>query len=87
MTTKIVNKKYDRYDIYIGRGSAFGNPFKEKEWGRELCIKLYRTYFYHRLIHDEEFKEAVLELKGHTLGCFCKPLECHGDIIVQYLDK
>ncbi len=43
---------------------------------------------------DEEFRNAVLELKGQTLGCFCKPdvgfqgrLMCHGQIIAAYLDK
>lgn len=27
------------------------------------------------------------ELKGKTLGCFCKPLSCHGDILVRLADE
>ena len=26
------------------------------------------------------------QLQGKTLGCFCKPDPCHGDIIKEYLD-
>jgi hypothetical protein len=26
-------------------------------------------------------------LRGKTLGCFCKPHPCHGDIIAAYLDS
>ena len=29
----------------------------------------------------------VHELQGKTLGCFCKPHPCHGDIIKEYLDR
>ena len=28
----------------------------------------------------------VVKLKGKTLGCFCKPYPCHGDIIAEYLN-
>ena len=26
------------------------------------------------------------ELKGKTLGCFCKPKICHGDILVELVN-
>jgi hypothetical protein len=26
-------------------------------------------------------------LKGKVLGCFCKPKECHGDILVELVEK
>ena len=26
-------------------------------------------------------------MQGKTLGCFCKPNPCHGDIIKEYLDR
>jgi hypothetical protein len=28
-----------------------------------------------------------LELKGKTLGCFCKPLACHGDVLAYIADS
>ena len=85
--TKVVNKYRDKFDVYIGRPSIFGNPFSVAEYGREGCIAEYKEYFYKRIADDVEFKEAVLKLKDKVLGCYCKPKACHGDIIAEYLDK
>jgi len=85
--TKVVNKYRDKYDVYIGRPSIYGNPFSVKEYGREGCIEKYREYFYKRIKEDVKFKEEVLKLKDKVLGCFCKPLACHGDVIKEYLDN
>jgi len=86
-TTKVVNLKSEPYDIYIGRRSPFGNPFViSRDGDRDKVISLYRKYFYKRLEWDPEFEGKILALKGKVLGCYCKPLPCHGDIIVEYLD-
>ena len=85
--TKVVNKYREAYDVYIGRPSIFGNPFSVKEYGREGCIEKYKEYFYKRIKEDVKFKEEVLKLKDKVLGCFCKPLACHGDVIKEYLDN
>ena len=93
MKTRAVNALKERYDVYIGRpgrglAGPFGNPFKVGRDGtREECIEKYRAYFYRRLEEEPEFKKAVLELKGKVLGCFCVPLKCHGDVIVEYLES
>ena len=84
---RVVNKYKEKYDVYIGRPSIFGNPFSVKEYGREGCIEKYKEYFYKRIKEDVKFKEEVLKLKDKVLGCFCKPLACHGDVIAEYLDK
>jgi hypothetical protein len=83
--TEVVNIYKEKGYVYIGRGSLFGNPFVlGKDGTREEVIEKYRTYFYKRL-EDPAFKNAVLHLKGMKLGCFCKPRECHGTIILEYL--
>lgn len=88
MKTTVVNKRYNSYDVYIGRGSPFGNPFIIGKHGtRTEVIEQYRDYFFDKLMFDHEFSEAVNELKGKCLGCFCKPQACHGDIIAEYLDQ
>ena len=84
---RVVNKYKENYDVYIGRPSIFGNPFSVKEYGREGCIARYKEYFYKRIKEDVKFKEEVLKLKDKVLGCFCKPLACHGDVIKEYLDN
>lgn len=38
-------------------------------------------------MNDAEYRRRVHELQGKTLGCFCKPHPCHGDIIKEYLDR
>lgn len=87
-STTVVNRTKEDYDVYIGRGSDFGNPYRIGPDGtREEVIVKYRDYFYQRIVYDEMFKKAVLNLRGKRLGCFCKPKDCHGDIIVEYLNE
>ena len=93
MTTKVVNLRNHDYDVYIGRQGKgedgyFGNPFwLSKESERGSTIENYKKYFFNRLENDEEFKKRIHALKGLTLGCFCKPYPCHGDVIKNYLDN
>jgi hypothetical protein len=85
MRTKVVNKQHEPYDIFIGRGSIFGNPFEIGIDGdREQVIKRYQHWF-NMLTRDEAFVDQVLRLEGKTLGCFCVPQPCHGEVIVEWL--
>lgn len=87
MKTKVVHCKKEKYDILIDRTGIFGNPFYVcKIRNREQAIKEFKEYFYKRIEHDLDFKNAVLTLKGKILGCWCKPKACHGDIYVEYLE-
>lgn len=86
--TTIYNKYKDTYDVYIGRPTIYGNPFQiGKDGTREDVVKKYKRYFFERLAEDKEFEEKILTLKDKRLGCFCKPLACHGDIICDYLNS
>ena len=85
--TTVVNIKTSTYDALIDRTTIFGNPFPEWKWGRVLCIRRHRSYFYNRLERDPEFKRQVLSLQGKRIGCHCKPLPCHGDTIAEYLNS
>lgn len=90
--TKVVNKYKEPYDVYIGRGSKWGNPFTHISKGtkakyvvssREEAIEKFREYILHgdgkNLLND------LKELEGKTLGCFCKPKSCHGDVLVELI--
>lgn len=91
--TKVVNIRNAEYDVYIGRAGKgedgyFGNPYVlHIEQQRGSTLANYKKYFYERIRNDKEFKEKIEALKGKTLGCFCKPNACHGDIIADYLNK
>lgn len=90
--TTVVNKHHKvPYDIYIGRGSRWGNPFSHMEGTkaqykvatREEAIERYREW----IMQQPELLNSLHELKGKTLCCFCKPKSCHGDILSELADK
>ena len=83
--TVVVNRHYKSYTKYIGRGTKFGNDYSIGPDGtREDVIAKHKKDFY----ADPELEEAVwVELRGEILGCFCKPLACHGDTYVEYIEE
>jgi len=69
----VVNLRRDRYDIYIGRGSKWGNPYTHllgstkaeyRVATREESIEKYLEY----IIQNEYLMKCLSELKGKTLG-------------------
>lgn len=80
MKTKVVHCKREPYDIYIGRPSKWGNPFKGP---RKEVIEKYRRW----ILSQRHLMESLDELKGKTLGCWCKPKPCHGDVLVELIDS
>jgi len=79
--TKVVNLKTEKYDVYIGRGSKWGNPFPMKNRSRKerdrVCDK-YEKWFW-----TTDLPGQIHELKNKTLGCYCKPERCHGDFLAE----
>ena len=84
--TVVVNRHHEKFDVYIGRGTAFGNKFEiGRDGTREECIEKFRVLF-NKKIKNERFLRQVRSLKGKRLGCSCKPQACHGDVIVEFLE-
>lgn len=76
----VVNIRKDPYDVYIGRPSRWGNPYLiGRDGNRSEVIALYKLY----LLDNTELMNALPELKGKVLGCYCKPAECHGDVLEE----
>jgi hypothetical protein len=83
----VVNKWRDGYDVYIGRGTAWGNPFRiTKEQGRDEVVEKYRRHLWKQIQSGTVTREMLIELDGKRLGCFCKPARCHGDILVNAIE-
>lgn len=81
---KVVNITKEECDVFIGRGSKWGNPFIIGMNGsRKQVINMYREYIMSR----PELLADLHELKAKTLGCYCKPLACHGDILKELADE
>ena len=82
--TKVVHCKRESYDVYIGRPSKWGNPFTiGKDGSREEVIEKYKEY----LLSNDSLMSCLPNLKGKTLGCWCKPKACHGDVLAELADK
>jgi hypothetical protein len=82
--TVVANLLRERFDVYIGRGSKWRNPFRIGVHGnREEVIRKYKDY----LLSKPELMGSLEELRGKVLGCFCKPKPCHGDVLVELLDS
>lgn len=74
--------------IYIGRGTPFGNPYVVNQAvSRAEAIARYREYFYAKLERDPAFSILLERLRGRVLACHCKPMDCHGDVIAEYLNR
>lgn len=89
--TSVVHCKKDRFDIYIGRPSKWGNPFTHLSdrktraayivRSREEAIERYEEYLF-----SSGLAADIEELRGKVLGCWCSPKACHGDVLARLLD-
>lgn len=80
--TRVVHCKKEPYDVMIDRSTEYGNPFViGKDGTREEVIQKYRF-----MILTENNIGKFEPLRGKVLGCWCKLLPCHGDVIVEILE-
>ena len=90
----------DENNVYIGRrgvvfidkkrfpesSSRFANPFKVGRDGtREEVLVKYRAWMEDQLRSSETLRAELCLLKGKTLGCWCCPEKCHGDILLEFI--
>jgi hypothetical protein len=92
----------DPANVYIGRGrvvfynggrypafdSVWANPFKvDAKMSRDESIRKYRQYLTDCLASGRITREQLRSLRGKTLGCWCKPEACHGDVLVEMCEN
>lgn len=91
---KVVHCKKEPYDIYVGRPSKWGNPFthlhdftqaKFKVNTREDAIESYHIWITEG--DGKHLLDDLHELEGKVLGCWCKPKACHGDVLIDLIEK
>lgn len=91
MKTKVVHVMKEKYDVYIGRPGTFGNPYTHKDGTRakfkvatrEEAVAKYREY----ILNKPELLKKLGELKNKTLGCWCAPLPCHGNVLIELIHR
>lgn len=98
MTTRVINiHSKENYDVDIGRKIRWDPKYPQLEWHnpfridenvpdkikeRQRVLTEFRIY----LLNQPELLKQIHELKDKTLGCWCKPLPCHGDILSELAD-
>jgi len=105
--TQVGHCKRNETDVYVGRGAGgrsmndteigsrgwLGNPYQLGDgYSRPESIDLFRDDFEARLQADDEFREAVRDLSGTVLGCWCQSLDddspaCHAEVIAEHADR
>lgn len=92
MDELVVHCKHKPFDVYIGRGGPWGNPFshlarsaaKFRVGTRDEAISEFERWA--RESEDAQarwIRAHVHELRGLRLGCWCAPARCHGEVLVQ----
>ncbi len=80
MSPSVVHCKRDKFDVYIGRPTKWGNPFViGRDGNRSEVIEKYRSW----VQEQPELMNSLHELKGKVLGCWCSPKPCHGDVLAE----
>jgi hypothetical protein len=81
-------------NIYIGRGSPLGNPFRiSADSPRDSTIARYETYLKERIAADDPtiinaLNNIAERAQNGDVGliCFCSPRPCHGDVIKRIVE-
>jgi len=80
--TTVINLRYERCDVRICRPTKWGNPYRiGPDGNRDTVIAKYREW----LLQQPQLLAELPTLRGKRLGCWCKPLACHGDVLVELL--
>ncbi len=84
--TCVVNRRTELFDVYIGRGGPFGNPFTHyplattkaqfKVSTRRESIERFEEWIF----DQPQILALVWSLRVKKLGCYCAPLPCHGTV-------
>lgn len=68
--------------VYVGRPSKWGNPYKiGRDGTREEVVAKFRAHCLAQMPYGFVFD--LIELKGKDLVCWCAPLPCHADVLLE----
>lgn len=91
---RVLNRRTDKIPedaVYVGRPTKWGNPYKigdkikgapDKPLTRIDSIVMHHDW----LLMEPDGKKLlkdIAELKGKDLVCWCAPLPCHADLLME----
>ena len=81
---KVLNKRTDVIPpdaVYVGRPSKWGNPYTIESYRtRRMAILFYKMRL---TVQVAEGNLDLSELSGKDLVCWCAPLPCHADVLLE----
>lgn len=84
---RVLNRSSDEIPsnaVYVGRPTRWGNPFKvDRNAPREQREKAIASYREWILAKPELIEMARRELRGRDLVCWCAPLACHAEVLIE----
>ena len=101
MSIHVVNKELVNFAatpkvnfVLIDRTTLWGNPYKiDAMHDRSMVLEMYTAYLIRQLERKGAYYREFLKLvdvyrktNNLALVCHCKPLDCHGDILAEYLE-
>lgn len=92
MKTTVIHIKHasnTATEVNVMRPSKYGNPYViGKDGSRDDVISAFNRLWYS---NDRAAKtlrdDALQELKGKKLVCCCHPLQCHANVIADYVNN
>jgi hypothetical protein len=86
---KVYNKRTDRNippeAILVDRTTQYGNPIRIQGLITRIeSIAEFRVYAEERLKREPHWLD---ELRGKDVVCWCAPLPCHGDVLIELANR
>lgn len=89
---KVYNKRQGMPSdaVYVGRPTKWGNPFTHLPRGtaaafrvdtRDEAIEAFRKWITEG--GGKYLLDDLIELRGKDLVCWCAPLSCHADVLME----
>lgn len=89
----VVHCQRSHYDVLIDRTTKWGNLFTHVRGRRtrasflvatrEEAIAAYEAW----ILTQPHLIAALPELCDKILGCWCRPLACHGDVLIRLANR
>lgn len=71
--------------VYVGRPSRWGNPFEiGRDGSRDEVVAKHRAWL---LSDPARVAAAKRLLRGKDLVCWCAPLACHADTLMEIANE
>lgn len=88
----VVHCRRERFDVYVGRPTVWGNPYSHKEntaakykvETREEAIAAFEQWV---LALPGFVRFIKQELRGKVLGCWCSPDPCHAEVLARIANE